>query len=326
MRPYNQSQYDEAVLYTTFPSAEDLTGNVGRALALNGEGRVRLANEGDLLVGFLMAEPGGGEREDVTVLYDAAKHSAVAGGMIGAGEAVKLGDQGMMVEVESGDSGFIYGVACTSQPTAGRTFQVAPLRSGSYIGISGTETPTSPPGTLDPPTGLAAGAATASTIPLTWDPVAGATGYQISYTPANEPERRVPATGTGHTLTGLEDSNTYTIRIRTLNAEGYGAWSPTIRKSTLSTLPAPTGFALGTATGTTLPLTWNLRPGATSYDVGWKLGDGSETVLDAGNNDNLTITGLTPGHGIRRADTLGERRRGRQLGASTASSAPPWCR
>ena len=208
-----------------------------------------------------------------------------------AGQPVRLGDQGMLVE---GRDGFLYGIALTGQANAGNSFQVCPLIVGGGAGGGAVQPPLGPPGTLDPPENLAAGTATADSVPLTWDPVQGATGYQVGWKPPNEAEQFVRVSGTGHTLTGLEDGTEYAIRVRTTNAEGDGAWSNTIRKSTLSTLPAPTGFALGTATGTTLPLTWNLRTGATSYDVGWRIGGGTETVASAGNNDNYTITGLTP--------------------------------
>ena len=102
--------------------------------------------------------------------------------------------------------------------------------------------------TLAAPSDLAAGTATSDTIPLTWTAVAGATGYKIGYTPASGSETVVTVAGgttASHSLTGLDASTTYSIRIRTTNSAGDGAWSGAVSATTAvgATLGAISGLA-----------------------------------------------------------------------------------
>lgn len=152
------------------------------------------------------------------------------------------------------------------------------------------------------PTALAAGTPTDSTIPLTWASVANATGYQVQFSSNGGTSwASVNATGTAATLTGLQPTTEYTVRIRALDSTGaYLAsdYSATITSTTDSALPpvaTPTNLATGTATATTMPLSWDAVTGATAYHVQYKA-TASGTWLDFATeptSPSTTVTGLT---------------------------------
>ena len=109
-----------------------------------------------------------------------------------------------------------------------------PLQAGPASSFLTFETPQT---SIAAPTGLAAGTATSTTIPLTWNIVTGASAYEINYRAASETEgQRVKLTGgstAAHTLTGLTAGTQYFIAIRSFNSNDlYGLWSGTITATT----------------------------------------------------------------------------------------------
>ncbi|MHC3392006.1 chitinase [Streptomyces lavendulocolor] len=91
------------------------------------------------------------------------------------------------------------------------------------------------------PTGLTAGAATSTTVPLTWSPVAGATSYHVH----RGGTRVLTVTGTSATVTGLTPATSYGFQVSAANAAGESARSATVTATTLpgggepgGTLPA----------------------------------------------------------------------------------------
>lgn len=57
----------------------------------------------------------------------------------------------------------------------------------------------------------------------------------------------------------------------------------------------PTNLAAGSTTNTTVPLTWTVASGATSYDVQWSVHNGNSwTATAATSSSSLTVTGLSP--------------------------------
>ncbi|MEU0933827.1 glycoside hydrolase family 18 protein [Embleya sp. NPDC005971] len=117
------------------------------------------------------------------------------------------------------------------------------------------------------PTGLAAGAPTATSVPLSWNSVPGATGYNV-YQNGTKVQS---VTGTNATVTGLTANTAYDFQVSASNSAGESAKSASVTATTTgggTQIPAtPTGLAAGTPTSSSVPLSWNSVPGATGYHV-----------------------------------------------------------
>ncbi|MGC0419449.1 fibronectin type III domain-containing protein [Embleya sp. AB8] len=138
------------------------------------------------------------------------------------------------------------------------------------------------------PTGLAAGTPTATSVPLSWSAVAGATGYNVY----RDGVLAQSVTGTSTTVTGLTQATTYTFQVSATNSAGESARSTAVPATTTGVveLPSvPTGLTAGTATSTTVPLSWSAVPGATGYNV-YQNGAKVQSVT----GPSATATGLTP--------------------------------
>ncbi|MFE6286907.1 chitinase [Streptomyces sp. NPDC057877] len=85
-----------------------------------------------------------------------------------------------------------------------------------------------------PPTGLATGTVTSSSVALTWSPVPGATGYAVY----RDGTRLRTVTGTSTTVTGLTPQTSYAFQVAALNDAGESARSATV---TATTPPGPGG-------------------------------------------------------------------------------------
>ncbi|MEU5238197.1 glycoside hydrolase family 18 protein [Streptomyces lydicus] len=88
------------------------------------------------------------------------------------------------------------------------------------------------PGVPASPGGLAAGAVTSSSVALSWNPVAGATGYTVYRDGAKD--RTV--SGTSATVTGLSPATAYRFQVTAGNAAGESA-----RSAEVSATTAPSG-------------------------------------------------------------------------------------
>ena len=132
-----------------------------------------------------------------------------------------------------------------------------------------------------------------NSIKVSWDAVANATSYYVSWDGGSKDG----VTDTYYTVTGLTAGTTYTFSV-TAKASGYTSSDPaTISGTTSGTAPTPTPTKLGvpgclTVTGTTtssVSLSWNKVDGAAGYDISygsltWNVGSGSTT--------SATVTGL----------------------------------
>jgi len=83
---------------------------------------------------------------------------------------------------------------------------------------------------LQPPTGLAAGTPTASSVPLTWNSVSGATGYNVYRNGAKLTAS--PLAATGYTAGGLAAASTYSFAVSAVGASGESALSAAINVAT----------------------------------------------------------------------------------------------
>lgn len=78
------------------------------------------------------------------------------------------------------------------------------------------------------PTGLTAGTATASAVPLSWTAAAGATGYNVY----RGGTKVLSASGTSATVTGLAASTAYSFQVTAVNAAGESAKSAAVSATT----------------------------------------------------------------------------------------------
>ena len=122
------------------------------------------------------------------------------------------------------------------------------------------------------PTGLAAAVGDGE-LTITWDPVAGATSYNLYYatssgvTPATGTE--LPGARSPYLQSGLVDATTYYYVVTAVNGLGEGAPSPQVSATPeVPTLvpPAPTGLTVLAGDGEAT-LSWDPVAGATSYNL-----------------------------------------------------------
>jgi len=89
---------------------------------------------------------------------------------------------------------------------------------------------TAPP--LPAPTGLAAGTTTATTVPLTWSSVSGATGYNVYQNGSKI--TGTPVTTTSYTASGLTALTTYSYTVSSVGSTGESAQSSAVSATTKS--------------------------------------------------------------------------------------------
>ncbi|UHA73967.1 fibronectin type III domain-containing protein [Paenibacillus sp. 481] len=110
------------------------------------------------------------------------------------------------------------------------------------------------------PTPVAKAAATSpNEVALTWAEVPGATSYDVD---ADGIVHHVK--GASYSHIGLIPSSAHTYKVRAKSDTNEGAWSAAI---TAHSLPAAAEQAKGTATSTTIVLSWPAVPGTTRYEV-----------------------------------------------------------
>jgi hypothetical protein len=185
-----------------------------------------------------------------------------------------------------------WNVAATGVPTA--TYTVTGLAaSTSYdfqvfaVNSAGSGTPSAPasattivaaPGL---PTGLTAGAATGTTVPLSW--IAPASGgavssYSVRWSPHNVNTWTTVAniSGTSTTITGLTVSTSYDFQVQAVNTGGNSGWTAAITAATTSGGNYLLTAGVNPATGSSWPAgTGGVAVNANDNSVA---ADGSHTV------------------------------------------------
>ena len=102
--------------------------------------------------------------------------------------------------------------------------------------------------------------ATDSTITVTWDTIAGASGYDIEVDGVVLSDIQEPR----YVHTGLAPSTKHTYRIRPKSADGVSDWSESITKMTRPAVPS--GMQI-IPTGDSLTVQWNTAEGAEGYEI-----------------------------------------------------------
>ncbi|MGW1669941.1 chitinase [Streptomyces sp. NPDC002324] len=102
-----------------------------------------------------------------------------------------------------------------------------------------------PPTVPSAPAGVTVSGSTSSSVSLTWNAVAGATGYHV-YRGGTKVQS---AEGTSATVTGLAASTSYTFQVTATNAAGESARSATVTGTTTATPGGGTGVPKHAVTG-----------------------------------------------------------------------------
>lgn len=141
------------------------------------------------------------------------------------------------------------------------------------------------------PTGLSAAPAACGTgqINLSWNPVAGATSYQLR----DGGTVIYSAGATSYAHTGLTAGSSHSYTVRATNADGsssYSASASALAPSACSAAAPTTSASPGACGSGTINVSWNSVAGTASYQL---RRDG--TVLEVGNVTSYNHTGLTGG-------------------------------
>ena len=157
------------------------------------------------------------------------------------------------------------------------------------------------------PTGVLAGPATATAVPLTWAVVTGAATYRVEARGKDTEPWTTDAdtlTTVAHTVAGLTCATAYEFRVSAFGdgatlAAAWGAPSAALTATTgacpLPAPAAPTTLAAGPVTATAVPLTWAAVTGAATYRVEARVKDTEPWTTDADTLTTVahTVAGLT---------------------------------
>ncbi|GAN76345.1 fibronectin type III domain-containing protein [Acidisphaera rubrifaciens] len=150
----------------------------------------------------------------------------------------------------AGTSATISGLASTT----GYDVQVAGVGAGGQGPFSAVMSATTSATSLAQVTGLTAGTVTASSIPLSWTAVAGATGYVVQYAPHGTTSfTSVSVAGTSATLNGLSAATSYDIEVNATGASSQGPASAVLTVATAAATAASPPQTTGATTVTAGP-------------------------------------------------------------------------
>ncbi|MGN0468538.1 MAG: fibronectin type III domain-containing protein [Acutalibacteraceae bacterium] len=117
---------------------------------------------------------------------------------------------------------------------------------------------------LNAPTNLKFSSVSQSSVTASWTKASGASGYEISWTDGKTTTTKT-TTSASYKLTGLKANTTYTVKVRSYNADK--AYSATVSAKATTPVAQVTGLQVSSVTDTTATLKWTAVSGATSYNV-----------------------------------------------------------
>ena len=166
----------------------------------------------------------------------------------------------------------------------------------SNVSLTGTLNPGPALNSLDAPTGLAITARTSSSIALSWNDVAGETGYSIERSSDGVNFAEVGTTSanvTTYTASGLSPAQQYFFRVRARNAAGVSVPSAVATSTTRA--GTVTNFAISSLSTTSLMLNWTEASGETGYRIERSIDGSTWTTRGtvAANGVSYTDTGLS---------------------------------
>ncbi|CAM4481589.1 unnamed protein product [Lepidochelys olivacea] len=116
-----------------------------------------------------------------------------------------------------------------------------------------------------------------NSLKVSWKRTPGVTHYKISWVPLSgglETSRIVPAEIIFFTITKLQESTTYTIRVSSMIQKREG--SPVLLSAKTLGYPKVTQFAVQESTESSILLSWTGVPGASAYLLTWRLASASD--------------------------------------------------
>lgn len=206
------------------------------------------------------------------------------------------------------DAGGSATAATVSGLTANTDFEfrvraVNDVGASAWSNTAGARTQGSPP---NPPTGLNSPSSTSTSVDLAWTSPAfnNADHLELEFRAVGagswSPLPNLAPTATTATVSGLSPGTGYEFRLRAVNGFGASAYAGPITVTTPGGAPLPpTGLAAGSATTTSLGLTWALAgsgPAATSIEIQFRLVGAtswSSATPAAGNANSSTVGSLT---------------------------------
>jgi hypothetical protein len=156
------------------------------------------------------------------------------------------------------------------------------IESATSAAVNGT-TLVAPPGS---PANITA-QATYNSITLTWDPVPGATKYEVLVNDVTTVNNNLL---TSYTHSGLGANTQHTYKVRANIGTVIGAWSALITKNTLTSAPPTPLNVKAAANNTSIIVTWDPAPGATTYQI--KVDNENSNTFSG---TNYVHNGLVPG-------------------------------
>jgi len=156
-----------------------------------------------------------------------------------------------------------------------------------------------PPEPLETPMGLRVIGKTSGTITLSWNSVSGATGYEVRYRDNDGLWKMedVVVTGTSAVVSNLVSETLYEFQVRAKKDGSCSDWSESVFEITSATIPGDLHDSDKTTDSVTL--NWNIIPGATSYEIRYRIVSASGSTQWSADNvtttdTTVTITGLDP--------------------------------
>jgi len=178
--------------------------------------------------------------------------------------------------------------------TSGKTyyFEVVAVNSAGTSGYSNEASATYGVPSLAAPVGLKA-VAGSTQVGLTWNPVAGATGYNLyrSVGGAGFLLYQLNLTSTSYTDSGLTNGTSYSYTVDSVDKDGEGGSSRGVTAVPGSAILPPTKLAASffyVGSGSAVNLNWNAVSGATSYNI-------YRSTSSGGEGSAPILTGIPPG-------------------------------
>ena len=211
-------------------------------------------------------------------------------------------------------------------------FEVRAVNAAGSSGWSSAACATTSVNPPPTPGGVAAAAQSATTIRISWNAAARATGYEVKKA-SPDPEETETAEGTEYDWDELTGSTEYCFEVRATNAGGTSSWSSEVCATTAAPTPAPDApqnLAATASSSSVISVSWDAVTGADSYELLRRPGSGSypadSNAVSVTSGESYRDTGRTAStkycYQVRTVDG-GDRSAWSSEACATTPAAPP---